>query len=135
MWGGWPGLPDDLPRTRSVASTGPVAVVTLGRVRVRRAVPFVRASMKAEARVIEAPGRIWSTGLARPPFVSTFSLWESADAAREYAFSPGAHNDAIAQGRAEPFHKREAFVRFRPYAAAGHLVGRNPLSEAMVASL
>jgi hypothetical protein len=134
-WGAWPGVPDDLPTTRSVASAGPVAVLTLGRVRVRRAVPFVRASARAEARVVRAPGCIWATGVARPPFVCTFSLWESADAARAYAFAPGAHNDAIAQGRAEPFHKREAFVRFRPFAATGHLDGRNPLSDAVVATL
>src|SRR5262245_27729852 len=124
-WGAWPGVPDDLPAARGVASTGPVAVLTLGRLRVRRAVPFVRASAKAEARVLEAPGRIWATGVARPPFVCTFSLWESAEAARAYAFAPGAHNDAIVQGRAEPFHKREAFVRFHPYATTGHLDGRN----------
>ena len=131
-WGAWPGVPDDLPTTRSVESAGPVAVLTLGRLRVRRALPFVRASAKAEARVVEAPGCIWATGVARPPFVCTFSLWESAEAARAYAFAPGAHNDAIAQGRAEPFHKREAFVHFRPLAITGHLDGRNPLSEAMV---
>jgi len=135
VWGSWPGIPDDLPRARSVESNGPVAVLTLGRLRIRRAVPFIRATTRAEARVVEAPGCIWATGLARPPLVSTFSLWESADAARDYAFSPGAHDDAIAQGRAEPFHKREAFARFRPYAAEGHLDGRNPLSKAMVASL
>jgi hypothetical protein len=131
-WGGWPGVPDDLPTTRTVESTGPVAALTLGRLRVRRALPFMRASAKAEARVVGAPGCIWVTGVARPPFVCTFSLWESADAARAYAFTPGAHNDAIAQGRAEPFHKREAFVRFRPYAVTGRLDGRNPLSEAML---
>jgi heme-degrading monooxygenase HmoA len=134
-WGSWPAVPDDLPTTRNVESVGPVAVLTMGRVRVRRALPFVRASAKAEGRVVTAPGLIWATGTARPPFVSTFSLWESAEAAREYAFAAGAHNDAIAQGRAEPFHKREAFVRFRPYATTGHLEGRNPLSAALVATL
>jgi len=134
-WGAWPGVPDDLPTTRNVESNGPVGVLTMGRLRVRRALPFVRASAKAEGRVLEAPGCIWATGVARPPFVSTFSLWESADAARAYAFTAGAHNDAIAQGRARPFHKREVFVRFRPYAVTGHLDGRNPLAAATVAAL
>ena len=133
-WGSWPGVPDDLPTTRQVDGVGPVAVLTMGRLRVRRAVPFLRASSKAEGRVVAAPGLIWATGAARPPFVSTFSLWESAAAAREYAFAAGAHNDAIAQGRAEPFHKREAFIRFRPYATAGHLDGRNALTDAMAAT-
>jgi hypothetical protein len=134
-WGAWPGVPDDIPKARTVENSGAVAVLTMGRLRVRRAVPFVRATAKAEGRVVVAPGCIWATGLSRPPLVSTFSLWESADAAREYAFAPGAHDDAIVQGRAEPFHKREVFVRFRPYASTGHLDGRNPLTDAMVASL
>jgi hypothetical protein len=133
-WGSWPGLPDDLPKKRTVEHDGPVAVSTMGRVRVARLVPFLRASAKAEALVVRASGLIWGTALARPPFVSTFSLWESSDAARAYAFSPGdAHDDAIAAGRAKPFHHQEAFIRFRPYATTGHLDGRNPLPESAIA--
>jgi hypothetical protein len=128
--GSWPGLADDIPKARSVRDTQPVAVLTMGRVKLSRLVPFLRASAKAEARVVGAPGLIWSTALVRPPFVSTCSLWESADASTAYAYSPGdAHNDAIAAGRAKPFHHQEAFVRFRPYASSGHLDGPNPLPE------
>src|SRR6185437_3741904 len=101
-----------------------------------RAVSFFRASAKAEARAVVAPGLIWGTALARPPFVSTCSLWESSEAARAYAYGPAdAHHDAIAAGRAKPFHHQEAFVRFRPYAATGHLDGRNPLTEQAVAAI
>jgi hypothetical protein len=133
-WGSWPGLPEDLPKQRNVEHDGPVAVSTLGRVRVPRLVPFLRASAKAEARVVGASGLIWATALARPPFVSTFSLWESSDAARAYAYNPAdAHHDAIAAGRAKPFHHQEAFVRFRPYATSGRLDGRNPLPESAIA--
>ena len=79
---------------------------------------------------------MWATGLARPPFVSTCSLWESSDATRAYAFAAGhAHNDAIAIGRAKPFHNREAFIRFRPYAVTGHLDGGNPLPESIAAQI
>jgi hypothetical protein len=134
--GSWPGLADDLPRSRAVDNEGPVAVLTLGRLRWRRLLPFLRASAKAEARVIVAPGLIWATGIGRPPFFATCSLWQSADASTAYAYSQGeAHNDAIAAGRAEPFHHQEAFVRFRPYDAAGHLDGRNPLGETWLAGV
>jgi hypothetical protein len=134
-WGAWPGLPDDLPKARNIEHDGPVGVLTMGRVKVTRLVPFLRASAKAEAQVVDAPGLVWATGLARPPFVSTCSLWESSDAARAYAFERGvAHNDAIATGRAKPFHHREAFIRFRPYASTGHLDGRNPLKRDAVSA-
>jgi hypothetical protein len=131
LHGSWPGVDDDLPRDRTIDHEGPAAVVTLGRVRFNRVVPFFRTSAKAEAAVVDAPGLIWATGLAKPPFVSTCSLWESSDALSSYAYSGErpAHPDAIATDRARPFHHQSAFIRFRPYGSEGHLDGRNPLAR------
>jgi hypothetical protein len=130
-WGSWPGLPDDLTRSRTVDHDGPAAVLTLGRLRVSQARRFLRTSAQAEGRAVTAPGLAWATGFARPPFVATCSLWETTEALSAYAYGPHepAHPDAITADRAEPFHHQEAFVRFRPYAAEGHLDGRNPLTE------
>jgi hypothetical protein len=129
-FGSWPGLPVDLTSERRVDHEGPVAAITMGRLRTSQAVRFLRASLKAEAAVLEAPGCIFATGLARPPsFVSTFSLWESTRAAATYAYGTKqpAHPDAIAQGAAKPFHHQQAFIRFHPYGARGKLEGKNPL--------
>jgi hypothetical protein len=135
LHGSWPGVPDDIPRARKVDHDGPAAVLTLGRMRLTQAPRFFRASNKAENRVVGAPGLIWATGMARPPFVSTCSLWESTDALSDYAYGPvePAHPDAIAAGRAKPFHHQEAFIRFRPYGAHGSLGGRNPLAASALA--
>jgi len=135
LWGSWPGIPDDLPRGRHVEHEGPAAVLTLGRLRLTQALRFFRTSARAEAGVLEAPGRIWSTALARPPFVATCSLWSSTEALTTYAYGrrDPAHADAIAADRARPFHHRSAFVRFRPYASEGRLDGRNPLAETSLA--
>jgi hypothetical protein len=130
-FGTWPGLPNDTPRSRRVDYGGPAVVLTLGRVRFTRALPFLRASARAEARVLDAPGLTWATGLGRPPFVATCSLWESSEALSAYAYGSHepAHPRAIALDRAKPFHHQEVFIRFRPYASQGHLEGRNPLGE------
>ena len=84
-------------------------------------------------RVLTAPGMLWTTGLAKPPFVATCSLWESTDALSSYAYGQAepAHHDAIAAARAKAFHHQSAFVRFRPYAVEGSLGGANPLPEAL----
>lgn len=131
-FGTWPGLPSDTPTTRAVDHEGPVAALTLGRLRLSQTVRFLRTSAKAEARVIGAPGLIWATGMARPPFVSTFSLWESTRASSTYAFGNAepAHPEAIAESERKAFHHQQAFIRFRPYGSVGHLDGRNPLAEA-----
>lgn len=128
--GSWPGLDPDVPATRVIPHDGPVVVLTLGRVRVGQAPRFFRASAKAEAATATAEGLIWSTGLARPPFVATCSLWESTAAAVAYAYGTGstAHPEAIRAGNTKPFHKREVFIRFRVLGAAGGLIGKNPLS-------
>jgi hypothetical protein len=127
--GHWDGVPDDLPHGRKVDHVGPTAVLTLARLKFRRLVPFMRTSAKAEGAVIAAPGLVWTTGLAKPPFLATCSLWESTDALSAYAYSgqPPAHPDAIAVDRKKPFHHESAFIRFRPYGVEGQLDGRNPL--------
>ncbi len=135
--GSWPGLDADVPKGRATTEPGPVVVLTLGRFRLSQAPRFFRTSARAEAAVAGAPGLVWATGLARPPFVATCSLWESADAAAAYAYgtAPAPHADAIRAGNAEPFHQREAFIRFRPLAVSGALTGKNPLAAAQVARL
>jgi|SRR5581483_4939583 len=130
-FGSWPGLPDDLPRGRKVDHEGPAAVLTLGRLRLSQTTRFFRTSNKAENAVLGAPGLIFATAMARPPFVATCSLWESSEALSAYAYGGDrpAHPDAIAADRVKPFHHQQAFIRFRPYASQGSLAGRNSLAE------
>jgi hypothetical protein len=135
--GTWPGLPPDVPAGRAVEHDGPVVVVTLGRLRASQAVRFFRATAKAERAVVEAPGLLWATGIARvPKIVSTCSLWESSKAAATYAYGhlEPAHSHAIDAGDEKAFHHQQAFIRFRPYGAQGHLDGRNPLTEGALAA-
>ena len=129
--GSWPGIDLNLPTARKIDYVGPAIVLTLGRLRVSQGVRFLRASARAEAEVLRAPGCIWATGLGRPPLVATCSLWENYDAIAAYAFNDatGGHPAAIKEGRRKAFHKQEAFIRFRPYEMRGSLTGTNPLSH------
>jgi hypothetical protein len=129
--GTWPGLPEDLPTARTLHHDGPAAVLTLGRLRLTQTMRFLRTTAKAEGRVVEAPGLTWATGLGRPPFVATCSLWETTQALASYAYGrrEPAHPDAIAAHQTEPFHHQSAFIRFRPYGSKGHLDGKNALAE------
>jgi hypothetical protein len=127
--GAWPGLDEGLPRSRRVEPEGPAIVLTMGRLRVSQTVRFLKTSAKAEAGVLAAPGVRWATGLARPPFFATISAWESDAALSAYAYGPDqrAHDGALDQERARPFHRRSAFVRLRALSISGELTGANPL--------
>lgn len=140
-YGSWPGLPADTPSARDLpgeppsGSTdadagGPVVVTTLGLLKLRRAIPWTRASNAAQRRLTESDGVIWAMGVASPPrFVATLSVWESAAAAKAYAYEEGAHRSAIAANAATSFMTQEVFARYRPYATSGHLDGHPAIAE------
>ncbi len=129
-YGSWPGLDVDIIDSRHTTHDGPAVVVTLGRLRVTQVARFLRTSARAEAAAITAPGMIWATALARPPFVCTCSIWESSQTLATYAYgSSGGHLHAITADTSKPFHTQSAFVRFRPYHVHGSLSEPNPLTE------
>jgi hypothetical protein len=127
--GAWPEMPGLPGRELPVSDEEPVVVLTLGRLRLRRAVPFLRASGAAERALGEEAGLLAATGLAHPPhLVSTFSIWRSAREMREYAYRErGKHRAAVGADRARPFYHRSAFIRFRPRLSRGSWEGRDPL--------
>lgn len=134
VFGAWAGMPELPQKPLPVDEDEPVVVLTLGRLRLRRALPFLRSAAPAEAEAATHPGLLAATGLARPPhLVSTFSLWRSAGEMKEYAFgSGGAHQAAVLADRERPYHRESAFVRFRPYASRGSWDGRDPLATAVL---
>jgi hypothetical protein len=118
--GAWPAMPGLPERQLPVADDEPVAVLTLGRLKPWRLQPFLRAAAPAEADVVGEPGLIAATGFGRPPLVSTFSLWRTAEEMRDYSYREGGtHRAAIAADGARPFHRESAFIRLRPYATRG----------------
>jgi hypothetical protein len=118
--GRWTGLPSVAPVERSIDDHAPVAVVTYGRLRLRRTVGFLRASARAEADAVAHPGLLDAIGLARPPrLVSTFSLWSTAAAMHDFAHRGRGHTGALRAVAERDFHHESTFLRFRPYAATG----------------
>ncbi|HET7417827.1 MAG TPA: hypothetical protein VFJ61_09410 [Solirubrobacterales bacterium] len=127
--GAWPEIPGLPERQLPVDDEEPVAALTLGRLKPWRLRPFLAAAGQAEAAALEAPGLLASTGFGRPPLVSTFTLWRSAAAMRDYAYRRGgSHSAAVAADRSRAFHHRSAFIRFRPYAVRGECGQFGPLA-------
>lgn len=130
VFGAWPKMPGLPAEQIRVDDEEPVAVLTLGRPRLRRLPTFLRTAGRAEADLDGASGLLASIGFGHPPrLVSTFSLWESAAAMRTYAHDNArAHMAAVRSDRTAPFHHESAFIRFRPYRSTGSWNGRDPLA-------
>jgi hypothetical protein len=128
--GSWPGLPDDVPRSRAVPHDGPVAVLTLGRLRISQTVRFLRTSRPAERSATAHDGLLWGSAAVRPPYVATVSIWSDSRATAAYAYGQQqpAHHDAIAEQQRADFHHQSAFIRFAPVLLEGALGGSNPFA-------
>jgi hypothetical protein len=128
-WSGLSELPED---GLAVDPQEPVAVLTLGRLRLSQTVRFLRANAPAAGQAVADPALLAGTAFARPPgLVATFSLWRSASMMRDYAYgrSGAAHLGVIGAQRARSFHHESAFIRLRPRGAHGSWDGREPLGE------
>lgn len=122
--GTWAGLPPLVDHEQAVADNEPVAVLTYGRLKLHRFGAFLRTSARAEADAVRHPGLAYGTGLARPPrLVSTFSLWHSAAAMRDFAHGGEGHAGALGANARRAFHHESIFARFRPYGATGEWAG------------
>lgn len=118
--GTWNGLPRLVASEREASDDEPVAVLTYGRLKPYRVAAFLRASARAEADLVADPGLAFGTGLARPPrLVSTFSLWRSTRAMRDFAYRRDGHAAALDAVARRDFHSESTFLRFRPYGASG----------------
>jgi hypothetical protein len=137
-FGSWAGMPELPKRELPMSDDEPAVALTLGRLRALRIRPFLKASRPAEREAVGNPAVVALTGLtrpARPRLVSTFSIWRSAGAMREYAFGKdGPHQAAVRADRALPFQHEQAFVRFRPYASQGSWDGSDPLAALIQSS-
>ena len=120
--GSWAALPELQHGHDSAPLEEPVGVLTLGRLRASQTVRFLRATAIAERSLLTQPALRLSVGLARPPFLATFSLWDTARGMKDYTRGAG-HAHASTQHAAEPFHHEAAFTRLKPYRTRGDWAG------------
>jgi hypothetical protein len=134
IFGAWPELPGIVPRQLAMDDAEPVAVMTLGRLRLTQTRRFLHASAGAEGLAVSHPALLASTGMARPPrLVATFSLWSGTGAMRDYVEGRAGteHRAAMDEHARRSFHHASAFIRFRPYGAEGRWRGAERLDGAL----
>jgi hypothetical protein len=115
---------------RPTRTGGPVAAVTRARLVPSRAAAFWRSVPPVSADLHASPGLRAAVGIGEAPLglQGTFSLWDSAEALREFASRRQAHVDVVRRTAEEGWYAEELFARFAVLATAGTLDGRDPLA-------
>lgn len=105
---------------------GPVAAITRARLTPRKALTFWRAVPPVATSLRGSTGLLTAFGVGEAPIglQGTFSLWESAQTLRSYAYDGPAHQSAIERTEREGWYGEELFSRHRVLRTEGTLHGR-----------
>jgi heme-degrading monooxygenase HmoA len=110
--------------------SGQVAIITRADVRRTAGRAFGQAAREVDTELHTADGLIDVVGIGEAPVgrLATFSVWESMDAVRTFAYSMPRHQEVVKQTRDGDWYSEEMFARFEPYGSTGEWDGRDPLA-------
>ena len=110
------------------AHEGPVAALTRARIAPRRAVAFWRSVPPVAADLQDRPGVRLALGIGDAPvgWQGTFSLWDSAQALREFAYAGEPHVAAVRRTATVGWYAESLFARFAVASVEGTYDGRVP---------
>ena len=110
---------------------GAIAVLTRATIRFRRLRNFWKHVPKVSETMQSTKGYITSFGIGEAPFYlqATFSVWESLDDVKAFAYRSPQHSDVIRKTRDENWYSEELFARFKPLATFGSINGADPLKD------
>ncbi|MBE9583675.1 DUF3291 domain-containing protein [Mucilaginibacter sp. JRF] len=110
---------------------GAIAVLTRATIRLNRLKNFW-ANVDGVANLMkDAPGYIMSVGIGEAPVYrqATFSLWQSEEQMKAFAYKSREHAEVIKKTRQENWYSEELFARFKPIASYGTINGTDPLKN------
>jgi len=112
-------------------SSGPIAVLTRASINLKALPNFWRFVPQSSKALDEADGLICSIGLGELPLVrqATFSMWDSAEAMKNYAYRNPKHQEVIKRTRSENWYSEELFARFIVTKTEGTWNGSDPMKN------
>ena len=103
--------------------SGPVAAITRARIKWRKNVIFWRSVPPVTTSLHNSEGLLTAIGIGEAPIglQGTLSIWNSAEAVRNFAYRGEAHKAAIAATHREKWYAEEMFARFAVTRSSGDL--------------
>jgi len=127
--GKWDGKEVFGKHEKQISYSGPVAVLTRATIRLSKLSSFWKNVGGIAVQMSDAPGFVTSVGIGEVPFIkqATFSIWQSKDAMKAFAYQMREHQEVIKKTRKENWYSEDMFTRFRPLSSFGTIKGVNPL--------
>jgi len=109
---------------------GRVATLTRATIRLNKMKFFWKHVAPVASQMADAKGFIFSVGIGEVPWIkqATFSVWESVEDMKSFAYSMKEHSEVVKKTRTENWYSEDLFVRFSITDSFGTINGINPLS-------
>jgi hypothetical protein len=129
----WKGWVPDVADARPLDLSEPALIVISGDLRARYVPAFYWDGGVAIRHAFAQPGYLGGLFVVSSPLNTTScTCWRTYKDARDFAFKPGGHADAMRRDRAGGHHKTDYFLRLRPLTERGSLAGASPLAPVLV---
>jgi heme-degrading monooxygenase HmoA len=108
---------------------GQIAVLTRATIRLNKLTAFWSNVASVANQMATAKGFITSFGIGEVPFVkqATFSIWESKQSMKDFAYNMQEHKQVIQKTKKENWYSEEMFTRFKVMDSIGSINGKNLL--------
>jgi hypothetical protein len=108
---------------------GQIAVLTRATIRLTKLSAFWKNVDSVANQMATANGFITSFGIGEVPFIkqATFSIWQSKQSMKAFAYSMHEHKQVIQKTKKENWYSEEMFTRFIVKSCNGSINGNNPL--------
>ena len=110
---------------------GPVATLTRATIRLSKIKHFWKHVAPIANKMTSAKGYLFSVGIGEVPWIkqATFSVWESVEDMKTFAYSMKEHREVVKKTRQEKWYSEDMFVRFKIISTYGTIKGIDPLKR------
>lgn len=110
---------------------GQIAVLTRATIRISQLSRFWEHVDAVAQRMSTAKGFITSVGIGEVPWIkqATFSIWESKEDMRSFAYRLQEHAEVVRKTKQEKWYSEELFVRFQIIDSKGSLRGNDSIKR------
>ncbi len=102
-----------------------ISVITRATIKLGMLKKFWDYVPTSQLDLVDNPNLLFTAGVGERPVtqMATFSLWDSANALKKFAYRSQNHRQAVQQTQALQWYKEEMFTRFQPYKITGSWEG------------
>ncbi len=127
--GQWDGKNLPGKANRDPDANGKIAVLTRATIRLSKLRYFWKNVAPVARQMNAAPGLLFSVGIGEIPWIkqATFSIWESKEEMKAFAYGTKMHSSVVKRTRQEKWYSEDMFVRFSVNSYQGTNKGLDPL--------